>query len=572
MPRAIGPAGREREEAGAAIRRINAEPDGRRALAEALSRYAEAGFVLDEAVAEVLAGDELALAPDRIRPLPPWFDPERLARPELRGGGALPDEAVLAIGEVLSFSTPDHVHAGVIKVREACTDASLGRFAADLLAAWLAAGMPGQQGWAIWAVGWLGDDGSVAPLAAALQRFAACRALPQVAMAIQALTDLGSDAAVMRLGLLASKLGAKSMRAKARRHLEAMAQSRGLTREDLNDRTAPDLDLDAEGGLDLDFGPRRFRVVFDEALVPRVRDEAGRMAAVLPKPRRSDDAARAATATARWRLLKRETILAAGAILSRLDAMVGTGRRVSPEAFLACFARHPFVGQAARRLVWGFYDGMEADRSPKLTFRLAGATAVDTEDVELADVLPASAGYFGLVHPLQVSPLVLAAWRAAFARHGIAQPCRQLERPVHRLTGAEDIKTEVFCFQGIAVEPGWLRGMAARGWSFSHPVDDGLMWTIERDVVLRDGRVGVASLGFRPGLGVGRSEPGEAPRALDLLSLRYATEGAEEGPVAFHHLDRVTASEILRSLDDLAGHGRHPVPSDGLDGPTPALQ
>ncbi len=573
VPPALGPAGPERDEAGLAIRRLHRDRGGAEALAGVVARYAATTAGVDEAMAEVLAYDELHLTPDPIPRLPDWFVPSTLSRPVLRAGGALGDDAVIAIGEILSFSRPDSVHAGVELVKEACTPASLGRFVSDLLAAWMAAGMPGRQGWALWAMGWLGDDASVPALVAALRRLGEARALPQVAMAIAALAEIGSDAAVTQLGAVARSSGAKSMRQKAGRHLLALAQARGLTRDELRDRTAPDLGLDRRGGLDLDFGPRRFRITFDAALHPLVREDTGPLMSDLPRPRRSDDATLAAAATARWRTLKRETRTAAGPTLLRLETMLATARRIAPDVFLTSFARHPWVQNPSRHLLWGVFDDAAPDSVPRITFRLAGDTAfVDADDEPVAALVPGATGVVGLVHPLQLAPDMLDTWRRAFLRQGVAQPFPQVDRAVYRLSAAERARASLHRFQGLVVEAGWLRGMGTRGWPFERPVGNGLMWAIEREVVLRDGLSGMVSLEFAEGIRVGTPDPGEPPRTLGTLDLRVPAEDREWSPAAFDRLDAVTASEILRDLDALARHGAHPAAAAAPTGGVTRLQ
>ncbi len=171
----------------------------------------------------------------------------------------------------------------------------------------------------------------------------------------------------------------------------------------------------------------------------------------------------------------------------------------------------------------------------------------------------------GLVHPLQIASPVLDAWRTAFAGRAIAQPFPQLDRAIHRLSSAERANTVLYRFQGLVVEAGWLRGMGTRGWPFDRPVEDALMWAVERDVTLRDGRRGVASLAFAPGIQVGTPRPGEGSRVLDVLRLLVPSESAglpEFSPVSFDQLDPVTVSEIMREIDALARHGSHPVYAD----------
>ncbi len=78
------------------------------------------------------------------------------------------------------------------------------------------------------------------------------------------------------------------------RRLESIADARGLSSEELEDRLAPDLGLDAQGTMQLDFGPRAFQVGFDETLKPYVRERGadgvpGARLADLPKPKKTDD-------------------------------------------------------------------------------------------------------------------------------------------------------------------------------------------------------------------------------------------------------------------------------------------
>ncbi len=56
---------------------------------------------------------------------------------------------------------------------------------------------------------------------------------------------------------------------------------------ELEDRLAPDLGLDDNGSLLLDFGPRQFTVSFDETLKPFVRDASGSRLKDLPKPNKA---------------------------------------------------------------------------------------------------------------------------------------------------------------------------------------------------------------------------------------------------------------------------------------------
>ena len=85
-----------------------------------------------------------------------------------------------------------------------------------------------------------------------------------------------------------------------------IAEGLGLTAEQLGDRVVPDLGLEANGTLTLDFGPRRFVAGFDAELKPYVCDEAGKRLKALPKPRVNDDPELAKAATEAFSALKKQ--------------------------------------------------------------------------------------------------------------------------------------------------------------------------------------------------------------------------------------------------------------------------
>ncbi len=110
----------------------------------------------------------------------------------------------------------------------------------------------------------------------------------------------------MQLNGIAQKLKFKSITGAGKRKIANIAESRELTVAELEDRLAPDLGLDDNGSLLLDFGPRQFTVSFDETLKPFVRDASGSRLKDLPKPNKSDDELQANNAVNRYKLLKKK--------------------------------------------------------------------------------------------------------------------------------------------------------------------------------------------------------------------------------------------------------------------------
>lgn len=102
---------------------------------------------------------------------------------------------------------------------------------------------------------------------------------------------------------------------------------------ELEDRLAPDLGLDDNGSLLLDFGSRQFTVSFDETLKPFVRDVSGSRLKDLPKPNKSDDESQANDAVNRYKLLKKDARTVAAQQVARLESAMCLRRRWSPENF-----------------------------------------------------------------------------------------------------------------------------------------------------------------------------------------------------------------------------------------------
>lgn len=547
IPDAVGARGSARDAAEHALRWYNTQSSEDAELVGAIVEdYAKAAPRVREAMAQVLNRDPLAQFPAKIAKLPPWLSLGALARPELRSGGALPNDAMQALAEMLAFSTPDTIYAGVAVVREACKPKSLGQFAWDLFSAWLAAGAPSKDGFAMRTLGWIGDDECARQLTRLVRKWPGESAHARAVTGLDVLADIGTDVALMNLNGIAEKLKFKGLRDKAREKIAAIAEAREMTPQELADRLAPELDLDERGGIDLDFGPRRFRAGFDEFLKPWVKDQNNVRLKDLPKPNKSDDAELSAAAVARWSALKKDARAVATQQLTRLETMLATSRRVRPDVFWTFFAAHPLIRHLAQRLVWGIYDDAAPAAMPRLAFRVTeDLSFTDAHDnpVEI-DVSADAKGLIGLVHPLQVEDGELALWGTLFGDYEIAQPFPQLARETFQLSEAEKASAKVTRFDGVQVEAARLRGMGARDWQLGAPQDGGGISWIEREVVLADGQPAVATLQFGDGLIAGGAEYEEKLQTLQDVALnRTAVFG--EG-VRFGELDPITASEILR--------------------------
>ncbi len=542
IPGAVGAAGKPRDNAAAALRFLAA--NGREA--EVLAAASLYGEEARDAVRAVLDFDPLALFPARLPKMPSFWQPASFQRPLLRDrSAALPLSAVEALGTMLAFSRLDEPYAGIAVVKETCDSASLARFAWDLFNAWLTAGAPSKEAWAFQALGLLGDDESARRLAPLIRQWPGEAAHARAVTGLDVLRTIGTDVALMHLHGIAQKLKFKGLQEKAREKIAEVAEQRDLTPEELADRLVPDLGLDADGSLTLafgDIGPRAFRVGFDELLRPFLRDAAGKRLPDLPKPVKSDEEEKAKAAQEIWKALKKDVKTLSSQQVVRLELAMCARRRWTPEVFQSFFVQHPLLQHLVRRLVWGIYDG---DEHLTATFRLSedGTLADSTDDTW---ELPAAAR-IGIVHRLDLSDDLAAAWGQVLSDYEILQPFQQLGRDVHTATEAERQALELDRVKGCKTPTGKVLGLDPRGWRRGPAMDAGIVgWMVKP---LPGGRREVR-LDLDPGIFTGMIA--ESPeQTLGAVVLAKPVSWSHEGLTPFGTLDAITFSELVRDLEGL---------------------
>lgn len=549
LPIAVGPKGTARDEAEFAIRWLRTvKPE---AVTAAIADYADTDPQFTAAIGQVLTRDPMSRVPAKAPKLPAWLIVSNLPKPKLKTGGALPDEAMTALVEMLSFVNPDEIYAGVALIREACTPASLAAFAWALFSAWLVEGAPAKDAWAFRAAGWFGDDECARQLTRLVRKWPGEAAHARAVTGLDVLADIGTDVALLNLNGIAEKLKFKGLQDRARDKIAAIAEARELSPEELADRLVPDLDLDERGGLDLDFGPRQFRAGFDEFLKPWVKDANGVRLKDLPKPIKSDDAEKSAEAVKKWAALKKDARAVASLQLTRLENMLVTGRRAKPDVFQLFFAAHPLIRHLAQRLVWGVYDTRRADARPLKLFRITeDLTFTDCDDNPVAiDLTEQADGLIGLAHPLHMNEAEQANWGALFGDYEIAQPFPQLGRETYALTPEEKAATRLTRFENKIVEAKRLRGLSSRGWRLGHPQDGGGITWLEWPVTLINGTKLQALLHLEGDCLIAGMAAEENPKQpLGHIALYNDNDYYSAEPRSLGEMDAVTASEILRSV------------------------
>jgi hypothetical protein len=482
---------------------------------------------------------------------PSWVGPRDLPL-ILVGDRTLSGPQVDRLLGALARSTPFAPHPLVSAIRAHAESRSLNAFAWALFERWLTGGAPPKEKWAMGALGLLGTDATALKLAPMVRAWPGAGQHPRAVFGLECLRAIGSDVALMQLSGIAQKLPFQALKAKAAEMMEAIAQDRGLSRDELEDRIVPDCELDERGSRVFDFGPRQFRFALGPGMRPMVRDEAGQLKDDLPQPTAKDDAAQAAAAVETWKQLKKQVREVAKVQAQRLEQAMVTGRRWSPADFQFLLVHHPLMINLVRLVLWGGYDAAGKLVS---TFRI-------TEERDYADVKESTyhlegIATVGVVHPLHLGEAQRSAWGEIFADYALIPPFPQLGRKVHRLEPKELTTRGIVRNQGIKVPAVTLVGILERhGWNRGVPWAAGLVLAHSKPydganvtaVIQYDGiRIGdvldcpdqeVQKCFFVSGL----HRPGDDPDRLSALPLGQ--------------VDPVVISEVLTTLAELASKGK----------------
>ncbi|MDO5692959.1 MAG: DUF4132 domain-containing protein [Pseudomonadota bacterium] len=500
------------------------------------------------ALAALKAANPLHAVPAKLPRLGLFFNPIALPRLRLRDGRMLPASASEHLGMLLALGKPGAPHLGLEEIKTQCDLVALEGFAWALFEAWQADSASLTDGaWVFHGLGELGGDDTVRRLMPLIRSWRAAESRPRAAAVLEALGTIGTDLALMHLNAIAGDARYKGLQDRARDKIAYIAQVRELTPEELADRTVPDLGLDDDDALTLDFGPRQFTVAFDETLKPFVKDADGVRLKSFPKATQNDDATLAQAAGKQWRKLQKDAKAIAATQINRLEQAMVHGRRWSEPAFHAAFIKHPLMRHLAARLIWATYD---ASGHFVQAFRVA-------EDLTLADendehwYLPADA-QVGIAHVLDLPAEVQTAFGQRLADYEILQPFRQISRETDAFTKAELAANRITRFAQRPVAATSLMGLLHKGWRHGVPHEGHWVEVFVKPIQLADGDRLCALAVLDGGMSLGDLAHQE-PLRIARVTLHEDTGTDVFGPaVPLNRLSPIAASELLRDLDRMA--------------------
>jgi hypothetical protein len=541
IPDALGKSRKPRAAAEAALRHI-ASARGADVVREAAARY---GDEAAEAIAALVDIDPLTPVGIQVPKPGAWASPAALPQVRLAGRElGVPLTAVRNLATVLALGTLDYDYPGIAVLAEAFDRASLARFSMALFELWNAAGAPADDGWALTQLSHFADDEAVRVLGPLIARWPGENQHQRAVKGLKVLGAIGSETALRAINQIAEKAKFAAIKAEAGDQINTIARTLGLTTEQLADRLVPDFGLREEAALVLDYGPRQFKVGFDEALKPFVSDMDGKPRKSLPKPGAKDDDLLADAAYKRFAALRKDLRTVSADQVKRLERAMVQGRTWTLAEFDEFFVQHPLVWHLARRLVWMALDGDDLT-----AFRLAedkGYTDVEEEELQFpADAL------IRLAHPALMGGDEISAWAEIFADYEILQPFDQLGRPVLAFTEEELRTGHLTRFEGVTVPVGKLLGLTGKGWDRAAPQDAG----IEPGMTGWLHGIGYIVIDLEPGIWVGAVEqyPEQTLRTVVVADQNLNGWRIPEPMTDFGPVDPVVASEALAALAKATG-------------------
>lgn len=516
LPDALGAEGKPRKAALKTLARMRKEGHAG-AIREAAEVYGD--DVVEEASA-LFAPEPL---PSKPPTLPAFVDLASLPMPRTKSGEPIGDEARERLVQLLSLLPLGAAREAIAQVKDACDADSLAALGGKLADAWVASGADTKNKWALLAAGALGDDIVARQLADWTVEWAKSGIHPRSRVALEALSIVGTDVALMHTDRIARTMKG-ALKANATATLDEIAKSRNLSQEELGDRLVPSLGLDPSGSTWLDFGPRRFRVSFDEGLAPELFDEAGTRLPRLPRATKDDDEAKATRAIATFKGFVSDAKKIGPDQVRRLERAMCAQRTWSAADFRRFFLEHPLMVHLARRLVWLTEDGV--------TFRITEDRTFAREDDREFSL--AEDARVRIAHPIAIADRV-AQWSTLFTDYLVVQPFPQLGRETFTLTGDEKSAHSIARFEGREIPGSRFFSLKHRGWDFHD-------YAIGK--VMRGGLM--AMLESEPGLEFLAQRPED--QTLGMLLVRR-----ESGTAAtFGELSAIDASELLRDVELLS--------------------
>lgn len=307
--------------------------------------------------------------------------------------------------------------------------------------------------------------------------------------------------------------------------VEAIAEARGWSADELADRMIPTAGLDSSRSFVLDYGPRAFMARFDPSLKLSLETAEGAPITALPAPRKADESA--AAAKTRWAANKKELTAVVTTQRRRLYDAMCVRREWTGAEWRERLLEHPIMGILVAALVWHVDD---------VTVRPDLDGTLRTVDGAIVGLGPDAR--VSVAHPTTLDTSAIAAWRSSAAPLGLGFD--QFGATPVAVTGTESRRETL---EGVESESFRLRSRAkAREWNRGETGDDVRFFEYVKrfDSVQLEGVLSFS----------GSALPEESiPIELGALTVRRITPHGSGGAARFSELPPALLAELVADYE-----------------------
>jgi hypothetical protein len=283
------------------------------------------------------------------------------------------------------------------------------------------------------------------------QRAAQCKAL------LQMLSWVEHPLAIQLVLGVSTRFRTRSIQQEAARLVEAIAERRGWSRDELADRTIPSAGFESDGRQLIDYGTRQFDAKLEEDFSVSLTNLAtGKAIKGLPDANQTEDEAAVKALKKQLAAHKKELAQVLKMQAERLYEAMCVEREWGYEDWELYLNQHAIVGRYCQRLVWIAKRG----NGSRVTFRpLPDRTLTDPADdpVELA-----AEDRVRIAHASLLAAEEAAAWTRHFADYAVEPLFPQLVAADWRPTEAVLEATGLKDFEGHLINTFKLRGKAGK--------------------------------------------------------------------------------------------------------------
>jgi len=498
--------------------------------------------------------EALRTPPSKKRPPVPTFVDCVAFPPVVLDGWQLTDGQLHVILQAMRNSTPDEVDPLIKTIRSHQPGKAFDAFVWDVFDRWQHEAHPAKEKWAMHAVGMLGSEQMVVRLVPLMIQWREANLTNRAFWGLDCLRLCGTDLALMRVHEISQSPKLKSLRSKAQELMMKIAEEKGLTKAQLEDRIVPTCGLNEQGTRVFDFGSRQFTFAFTADLKPAVKDADGKLKTDLPAPNQKDDQEMAKEAVADWKDLKKNLKTVGKVQAARLEQAMVTGRTWTVQEFNTLLFNHPLMFNLIRLVIWAGVD--ESGKVVK-TFRINEERKMSDEHDR--DVTLESIAHVKIIHPLHMTDEQKSAWGEIFSDYEIVALFPQIGRVTYHLEPDEMEKSDLIRFAKIMLPAVSISGGLDRfGWSRGLAGDGGVYDSHSKQFYDADVTAFVRFEGIYMGLPL--MSP---PQAIDSCRFYSGIHGPaypwtnKAGlPMKLQDVDPVVISEVLSELTNLTAKGQ----------------